>query len=73
MVAFNAFTRFLYRAFGWEAPEFAHLPLIMKPSNGKLSKRDGDGIPLFPLIGKGRRRVSSGYREKDFPEAVLNF
>jgi glutamyl-tRNA synthetase len=33
----------LYRAFGWEAPEFAHLPLILKPvGNGKLSKRDGD-------------------------------
>ena len=42
----------LYRAFGWEAPEFAHLPLILKPiGNGKLSKRDGDklGFPVFPM------------------------
>ena len=44
----------LYRAFGWEdtMPEFAHLPLLLKPDgNGKLSKRDGDrlGFPVFPL------------------------
>ncbi len=67
----------LYRAFGWEAPEFAHLPLIMKPvGNGKLSKRDGDkmGFPVFPLDWKTAESVSSGYREKGFfPEAVINF
>jgi glutamyl-tRNA synthetase len=67
----------LYRAFGWEAPEFAHLPLIMKPvGNGKLSKRDGDkmGFPVFPLDWKTAEGVSSGYREKGFfPEAVVNF
>ena len=67
----------LYRAFGWEAPQFAHLPLIMKPiGNGKLSKRDGDkmGFPVFPLDWKTTEGVSSGYREKGFfPEAVLNF
>ncbi|MDI5898059.1 glutamate--tRNA ligase [Flavobacterium yafengii] len=67
----------LYRAFGWEAPEFAHLPLIMKPvGNGKLSKRDGDkmGFPVFPLDWKTIEGVSSGYREKGFfPEAVINF
>jgi glutamyl-tRNA synthetase len=42
----------LYRAFGWDAPEFAHLPLILKPvGNGKLSKRDGDKLdPVFPLV-----------------------
>ncbi|MGB1318919.1 MAG: glutamate--tRNA ligase, partial [Flavobacteriales bacterium] len=42
----------LYKAFGWEAPKFAHLPLILKPTGkGKLSKRDGDklGFPVFPL------------------------
>jgi glutamyl-tRNA synthetase len=69
----------LYRAFGWEAPEFAHLPLILKPvGNGKLSKRDGDklGFPVFPLdwtdLISGEK--SSGYREKGFfPEAVINF
>ena len=67
----------LYRAFGWEAPEFAHLPLIMKPvGNGKLSKRDGDkmGFPVFPLDWNTAEGISSGYREKGFfPEAVINF
>lgn len=69
----------LYRSFGWEAPEFAHLPLIMKPvGNGKLSKRDGDklGFPVFPLNWTDpiSGETSSGYREKGFfPEAVINF
>ena len=68
----------LYRAFGWEAPQFAHLPLILKPvGNGKLSKRDGDklGFPVFPLEWKNPDgTISSGYREKGFlPEAVINF
>ncbi|HUH50607.1 MAG TPA: glutamate--tRNA ligase [Flavobacterium sp.] len=69
----------LYRAFGWNAPEFAHLPLILKPvGNGKLSKRDGDklGFPVFPLEWKDpvSGEISSGYKEKGFfPEAVLNF
>jgi glutamyl-tRNA synthetase len=63
----------LYEAFGWTPPEFAHLPLIMKPKGkGKLSKRDGEklGFPVFPLTWKD----SVGYRESGyFPEAVLNF
>ncbi|WP_419213198.1 glutamate--tRNA ligase [Maribacter sp. X9] len=63
----------LYDAFGWEAPEFAHLPLIMKPvGKGKLSKRDGEkmGFPVFPLSWN----ESEGYREAGyFPEAVVNF
>ena len=67
----------LYRAFDWEAPEFAHLPLILKPvGNGKLSKRDGDkmGFPVFPLEWKTEESISSGYRENGFfPEAVVNF
>jgi len=67
----------LYKAFGWEAPEFAHLPLILKPiGNGKLSKRDGDkmGFPVFPLEWKTEEGISSGYREKGFfPDAVVNF
>ena len=67
----------LYRAFGWEAPEFAHLPLILKPiGNGKLSKRDGDklGFPVFPLAWKTDEGTSMGYRENGFfPEAVVNF
>lgn len=69
----------LYEAFGWQAPEFAHLPLILKPvGNGKLSKRDGDkmGFPVFPLEWKdpATGEISSGYREKGYyPEAVVNF
>jgi glutamyl-tRNA synthetase len=69
----------LYKAFGWEAPEFAHLPLILKPiGNGKLSKRDGDkmGFPVFPLdwTDATTGEKSSGYKENGFfPEAVVNF
>jgi glutamyl-tRNA synthetase len=68
----------LYKAFEWQAPEFAHLPLILKPiGNGKLSKRDGDkmGFPVFPLDWKNEDgTISSGYREKGFfPKAVVNF
>jgi len=70
----------LYRFLGWEEerPEFAHLPLILRPDgNGKLSKRDGDrlGFPVFPLEWKDQTtgEVSSGYREKGFfPEAFVN-
>ena len=64
----------LYDAFGWTAPAFAHLPLILKPSGkGKLSKRDGDqlGFPVFPIQWGGEVK---GYRESGFlPEAVVNF
>ena len=71
----------LYRAFGWEdtMPQFAHLPLLLKPDGkGKLSKRDGDrlGFPVFPLEWHDPKTgdVSSGYREQGyFPEAVVNF
>ncbi|MBU0942801.1 MAG: glutamate--tRNA ligase [Flavobacteriaceae bacterium] len=67
----------IYRAFGWKAPQFAHLPLILKPvGNGKLSKRDGDklGFPVFPLEWKTEEGRASGYRENGFfPEAVVNF
>ncbi len=67
----------LYRAFGWNAPQFAHLPLILKPTgNGKLSKRDGDkmGFPVFPLQWKtAEGDLFSGYREDGYlPEAVVN-
>ena len=67
----------LYRAFGWDAPQFAHLPLIMKPEGkGKLSKRDGDkmGFPVFPLEWKtAEGEIFSGYREDGYlPEAVVN-
>ena len=71
----------LYRAFGWQdsMPQFAHLPLLLKPEGkGKLSKRDGDrlGFPVFPLEWHDPKtsEVSSGYRESGyFPEAVVNF
>jgi len=61
----------LYDAFGWEAPEFAHLPLILKPTGkGKLSKRDGDklGFPVFPLEWKDPKsgEVSRGYKEDGY-------
>ena len=67
----------LYEAFGWETPEFAHLPLLLRPDgNGKLSKRDGDrlGFPVFPtdwVTAEGE--LYSGYREKGyFPGAFIN-
>ena len=71
----------LYRYLGWtdSMPQFAHLPLLLKPDgNGKLSKRDGDrlGFPVFPLNWKDPKtgETSSGYREAGyFPEAVVNF
>lgn len=71
----------LYRYFGWEdtMPQFAHLPLLLKPEgNGKLSKRDGDrlGFPVFPLQWSDPTSgaISSGYRESGYqPEAVVNF
>jgi len=68
----------LYRAFGWEAPKFAHLPLILKPvGKGKLSKRDGDklGFPVFPLeyTNEETGDVSRGYKEDGyFSDAFIN-
>jgi len=74
----------LYRFFGWEdtMPEFAHLPLLLKPDgNGKLSKRDAEalGFPIFPmnwngLNADGEQVTSAGYREQGYlPEALINF
>lgn len=67
----------LYEAFGWDCPEFAHLPLLLRPDgNGKLSKRDGDrlGFPVFPTDWTtAEGELYSGYREKGyFPEAFIN-
>jgi len=65
----------LYRSFGWEAPLFAHLPLLLKPDGkGKLSKRDGDkmGFPVFPLYWP-YGETAKGYREEGYyPEAFIN-
>jgi glutamyl-tRNA synthetase len=65
----------LYRSFGWNAPEFAHLPLLLKPDGkGKLSKRDGDkmGFPVFPLYWP-YGETARGYREDGYyPESFIN-
>lgn len=71
----------LYRYLGWEnkMPQFAHLPLLLKPDGkGKLSKRDGDrlGFPVYPLnwVDPKTGEVYKGFREAGyFPEAVVNF
>lgn len=68
----------LYEFFGWQAPEFAHLPLLLRPDgNGKLSKRVADqlGFPIFPLTWTDAEgNASEGYRERGFlPEALVNF
>ena len=65
----------LYRAYGWDPPLFAHLPLLLKPDGkGKLSKRDGDkmGFPVFPLFWP-YGETAKGYREDGYyPEAFIN-
>lgn len=71
----------LYRFLGWESdmPQFAHLPLLLKPDgNGKLSKRDAVrfGFPIFPLNWKddASGELSVGFREAGYlPEALINF
>ncbi|MEC5394478.1 glutamate--tRNA ligase [Bergeyella sp. RCAD1439] len=69
----------LYEAMGWQAPQFAHLSLILKPEGkGKLSKRDGDkfGFPVFPLnfTDPQTGQVSQGYKEAGYlPQAFINF
>ncbi|SDD65222.1 glutamyl-tRNA synthetase [Algoriphagus faecimaris] len=71
----------LYKFFGWEEtmPEFAHLPLLLKPDgNGKLSKRDGDrlGFPVFPIDWNNQStgETAIGFREQGYlPDALLNF
>lgn len=68
----------LYEAMTWEAPEFAHLSLILKPEGkGKLSKRDGAkfGFPVFPMDFKDPEsdEIWKGYKESGyFPEAFIN-
>jgi glutamyl-tRNA synthetase len=71
----------IYAAFGWSdvMPQFAHLPLILKPDGkGKLSKRDGAkfGFPVFPLdwAGKTAEDAFMGFKGAGFdPRAVVNF
>ena len=71
---------FLYDSFGWKAPEFAHLALLLNPGgNGKLSKRTGDelGFSVFPLEYKDPNdpsKMKKGYKEQGYsPEAFVNF
>jgi glutamyl-tRNA synthetase len=69
----------LYQAFGWQPPQFAHLPLLLKPEgNGKLSKRDADlgGFPVFPLEWKDPQTgvISKGFKQEGYlPAAMINF
>ena len=71
----------LYQSFGWQdaMPQFAHLPLLLKPDgNGKLSKRDADqmGFPIFPLnwTDPKTKELAKGFRESGYlPEALINF
>ncbi|WP_207497021.1 glutamate--tRNA ligase [Aridibaculum aurantiacum] len=70
----------LWKYLGWQndMPQWAHLPLIMKPDgHGKLSKRDGDrlGFPVFAMNWKDPRseEEATGFRELGFlPEAFIN-
>lgn len=71
----------LYKYLEWEEqmPQFAHLPLLLKPDgNGKLSKRDADqnGFPIFPLDWTDPRtgEKAKGFREAGYlPDALINF
>lgn len=70
----------LWKYLGWEAqmPQWAHLPLILKPDgNGKLSKRDGDrlGFPVFAMNRTDPKtgERTEGFKERGFlPEAFVN-
>jgi glutamyl-tRNA synthetase len=70
----------LWKYLGWEAamPQWAHLPLILKPDgHGKLSKRDGDrlGFPVFAMdwTDANLNETIAGFKERGFlPEAFVN-
>jgi len=71
----------LYEAFGWDRPEFCHLPLILGPDKSKLSKRHGDkyGFPVFPMTWdfvneKGEDVHVTGFKDEGYePDALINF
>ena len=69
-----ALHQLIYDAFGWKAPIFAHVPLILKTTGkGKLSKRDGEafGFPVFPLTWDEK---TIGFKESGYlPEALVNY
>jgi len=70
----------LWEYLGWkeEMPQWAHLPLILKPDGkGKLSKRDGDrlGFPVYAMNWTDPKsgELTTGFRERGFlPEAFVN-
>lgn len=73
----------IYNAFGWECPQFAHLPLVLNPPpmKGKLSKRNAIklGFPIFPFGGEsedenGDKIIMPGFVDAGYePEALINF
>lgn len=78
----------IYAAFGWDCPQFAHLPLVLNPAplKGKLSKRNAInlGFPIFPFKGihteidkKTKQLVEypvQGFVDEGYTsEAVINF
>lgn len=71
----------LYDAFGWDKPEFCHLPLILGPDGSKLSKRHGDkyGFPVFPMtwdyVNENNESVHiTGFKDENYePDALVNF
>jgi len=71
----------LYKAFGWDLPVYAHLPLILGEDGKKLSKRHGDiyGYPIFPLTWdyvthEGKKVHVTGFKDEGYEsDALLNF
>jgi glutamyl-tRNA synthetase len=71
----------LYKAFGWDAPEFCHLPLVLGPDGKKISKRKlaKYGFPILPFAWdytdeKGNLAHAQGFREEGYePDAIINF
>jgi glutamyl-tRNA synthetase len=76
----------LYQAFGWEPPQFVHLPLILNSDRSKLSKRAGSGnlnhyreigylpealVNYLALLGWSPRTVGSGVLSP--PELTAQF
>ncbi len=56
----------LYKYLGWEPPQMAHLPLIMSPAGGKLSKRKAEEQGIMVNV--------TDYRKEQYePEALINF
>ncbi|WP_311491541.1 glutamate--tRNA ligase [uncultured Anaerococcus sp.] len=52
---------YLYEAFGWQAPEYIHLPTVLNKDHKKYSKRNGDGM------------VEDFIEEGYTPEGLINF